>query len=102
MTTIKHQITIIASPDKVYAALATQTGLRHWWTADTRADANVGGKAEFGFDKRSMVFRMKIEELVPGKRVVPWARAGGRRPRLDGPRTRCYFPRPPEEPTPDA
>jgi len=82
MTTIKHQITIIASPDKVYAALATQTGLRHWWTADTRADANVGGKAEFGFDKRSMVFRMKIEELVPGKRVV-WS-CYGDHPEWDG------------------
>jgi uncharacterized protein YndB with AHSA1/START domain len=61
----------------VYAAIATQAGLRGWWTADTNADEKVGGKAEFGFDKRGMVFRMKIEKLDPDKRVV-WSRHGDR------------------------
>ena len=70
MAEIKHQINIKAVPEKVYAALATQAGLRSWWTADTRADEKVGGKAEFGFDKRGMVFRMDIEKLEPGKSVV--------------------------------
>jgi uncharacterized protein YndB with AHSA1/START domain len=67
---IKHQINVKAAPEKVYAAIATQAGLRRWWTADTEADEKVGGKAEFGFDKRGTVFRMKIEKLDPGKRVV--------------------------------
>jgi uncharacterized protein YndB with AHSA1/START domain len=70
MAEIKHQIPVNAAPDKVYAAIATQAGLRGWWTADTKADEKVGGKAEFGFDKRAMLFRMKIEELDPDKRVV--------------------------------
>jgi uncharacterized protein YndB with AHSA1/START domain len=70
MTTIKHQITNNASAEKVYASLATQAGLRSWWTSDTTADEKVGGKAEFGFDNREMVFRMDIDELQPGKRVV--------------------------------
>jgi uncharacterized protein YndB with AHSA1/START domain len=70
MVDIYHQIPINASPDKVYAALATKKGLASWWTADTAADEKVGGNAEFGFDSRGMVFRMKIDELVPGKRVV--------------------------------
>jgi uncharacterized protein YndB with AHSA1/START domain len=82
MTTIKHQITINTSPDKVYAALATQAGLRQWWTADTNADGKAGGKAEFGFDKGGMVFRMKIEELIPDKRVV-WS-CYGDHPEWDG------------------
>ena len=47
MAEIKHQIPIDASPDKVYAALATPAGLRGWWTADVRADEKVDGKAEF-------------------------------------------------------
>jgi uncharacterized protein YndB with AHSA1/START domain len=34
MAELKHQIPIEASPDKVYAALATQAGLGSWWTAD--------------------------------------------------------------------
>ena len=75
MITIKHQITISASADKVYAALATQAGLRGWWTADTQADEKAGGKAEFGFDRHGSVFHMKIEELLPGKRVV-WSCQG--------------------------
>jgi uncharacterized protein YndB with AHSA1/START domain len=70
MADLMHQIPINASPEKVYAALATQAGLRSWWTADTEADEKAGGKAEFGFDKRQMVFRMKIEKLEPGQQVV--------------------------------
>ncbi|HLM97898.1 MAG TPA: SRPBCC domain-containing protein [Bryobacteraceae bacterium] len=70
MAELKHQIAIKANPDKVYAALATQIGLRGWWTADTTADERVGGKAEFGFDRRGMVFRMTIDRLEPGKGVV--------------------------------
>jgi uncharacterized protein YndB with AHSA1/START domain len=70
MAEIKHQIPIITTPEKTYAALATEAGLRSWWTADTKADERVGGKAEFGFDRRGMVFRMKIDKLEPGKRVI--------------------------------
>jgi uncharacterized protein YndB with AHSA1/START domain len=70
MADMKHQINVDAKPEKVYAALATQAGLRSWWTADTKAEEKAGGKAEFGFNKRGMVFRMKIEKLDPGKRVV--------------------------------
>lgn len=75
MAEIKHQIPISASPQKVYAALATQAGLRAWWTADSSAEEKIGGKAEFGFDKRGMVFRMNIDQLEPTKRVV-WSCRG--------------------------
>ena len=70
MAEIKHQIAINAGPEKVYAALATPAGLKGWWTADSKADEKVGGKAEFGFDKRGMVFRMGIDKLEPRKMVV--------------------------------
>jgi uncharacterized protein YndB with AHSA1/START domain len=82
MADIKHQIPIQATPEKVYAAVATQAGLRSWWTADTKADEKVGVKAEFGFDKRGIVFRMKIEKLEPGKLVV-WS-CHGDHPEWDG------------------
>jgi uncharacterized protein YndB with AHSA1/START domain len=70
MVDIKHQIPIDATPEKVYAALATQAGLRGWWTADAEAEEKAGGKAEFGFDKRAVVFRMTVERLDPGSQVV--------------------------------
>jgi uncharacterized protein YndB with AHSA1/START domain len=82
MADIHHQIPIEASPEKVYAALATQAGLRGWWTADARADEEVGGKAEFGFEKRAIVFRMIIEKLDPGQQVI-W-NCHGDHPEWDG------------------
>jgi uncharacterized protein YndB with AHSA1/START domain len=75
MAELKHQITIKAVPAKVYAAIVTPAGLRSWWTADTKIDEGVGGKAEFGFDRRETVFRMKIEILDSAKRVV-WSCRG--------------------------
>lgn len=82
MPEFRHQIDINAKPDKVYAALTTDAGLRSWWAADSKTDQKVGGKAEFGFDKRSTVFRMKIEKLEPGKSVV-WS-CHGDHPEWDG------------------
>jgi uncharacterized protein YndB with AHSA1/START domain len=70
MFEIRHLVLIEAPPEKVYAALATSGGLSSWWTADSRADAKAGGTAEFGFDKKSVVFRMSIEKLDPGREVV--------------------------------
>jgi len=70
MADLHHQIPIKASPEQVYAALTSAKGLRGWWTADSKTDNEVGGSAEFGFDKRSTVFRMTIEDLQPGKLVV--------------------------------
>jgi uncharacterized protein YndB with AHSA1/START domain len=76
MADLHHQIDIAAPPEKIYEALATETGLKRWWTADTHADEKVGGVAEFGFGQRSVVFRMRIEQLDPGRRVV-WTCDGG-------------------------
>jgi uncharacterized protein YndB with AHSA1/START domain len=67
---LRHQIPINAPTDRVYGAVATENGMRSWWTADTTVGDHVGAEAEFGFDGRQMVFRMKIEKLDPGQRVV--------------------------------
>ena len=70
MADLKHIVPIHATPEKVYAAVGTQAGMRSWWTGDTQMDEKVGGKAEFGFDKRQMVFRMTIDKLDPGRCVI--------------------------------
>jgi uncharacterized protein YndB with AHSA1/START domain len=70
MPDLKHQVPINASPARVYAAIATQNGMRNWWTADTGMDEKPGGKAEFGFDKRGMIFRMDIKKLDADGQVV--------------------------------
>jgi len=64
-----HMIPIAASPKAVYAAISTQRGMRGWWTRDTGMETKVGGRAEFGFDRRDAVFMMKILALKPSKTV---------------------------------
>jgi len=70
MAELRFIVPVNAVPDKIYAAVATQAGMRSWWTADTRMEEKIGGKAEFGFEKRGMIFRMTIDRLDPGRCVV--------------------------------
>lgn len=70
MAEMHHEIQTDASPEKVYEAVTTPDGLRSWWTADSVAEPLVGSVAEFGFNNRSTLFRMRIEELKPKQRAV--------------------------------
>jgi uncharacterized protein YndB with AHSA1/START domain len=70
MPDLRHIVPVQAAPDRVYAAVATEAGMRSWWTADTQMEEKVGGKAEFGFDNRQFVFRMTIEKLDPDRCVI--------------------------------
>jgi len=76
MTDLYHQITIEAATERVFAALATQEGLQAWWTEDSVFEARPGGMAEFGFWERSVVFRMRVDELDPPHRLV-WSCVNG-------------------------
>ena len=60
-----HRIGIVAPVEKIYRALTTEEGIRGWWTTDVKMDAQVGGKAVFGFQNHSIVFQMRIEQLTP-------------------------------------
>lgn len=55
---------IQAPPSAVYRALTEGEGLSGWWTTDAEAEPALGTVASFGFDDRSTVFRMRIEELL--------------------------------------
>ena len=76
MARFMHCVPIDADPKKVYAAVATEKGMRGWWTRDTRMDARVGGKADFGFERRAVVFHMRIRAMTPAK-AVKMACSGG-------------------------
>ena len=69
MPDIQHLIRIEAEPAAVYQEIATELGLKRWWTADVEADEEVGGKAQFGFYKRATVYGMRIDDLVPDHKV---------------------------------
>lgn len=75
MVDLHHQILVEATPQKVYDAIATQLGLRSWWTADADVEERESGEAVFGFNKRAVVFRMKIDKLSPSN-GVHWSCTG--------------------------
>jgi uncharacterized protein YndB with AHSA1/START domain len=62
-----HQVNIKATPDTIYHALSTAQGLQSFWTSESKAEPTVGAMATFGFGGPTQ--RMRIDELVPGKRV---------------------------------
>ncbi len=70
MADILHRITIDAAPDRVFDGLTVSEGLQSWWTQDSNATPEIGSVAVFKFLQGTIVFRMRVEELVPGKRVT--------------------------------
>src|SRR5262249_61114839 len=46
MSEIMHLIKIRAAQDKVYQAVATAEGIRHWWTRDAALEPKIGGGGE--------------------------------------------------------
>ena len=76
MTDLYHQITIEAPVERVFAALTSEEGLRAWWTDDSVVDSRLGGMAEFGFMRRSVVFNMRVDALDSPHRLV-WFCVGG-------------------------
>jgi len=77
MASLYHGIEIEASLDKVFAAITSQNGLSSWWTADCKVpEPEVGSIVEFGFNGHSVVFKMRVDKVVPSKLVV-WKCVGG-------------------------
>ena len=64
---IVHQVNIKATPHTIYKALSTAQGLQSFWTSESKAEPRVGAIATFGFGGPTQ--RMRVDELVPGKRV---------------------------------
>lgn len=76
MVDILHRVGAQASPEDVYDALSTNTGLSGWWTQQTSGgDGDAGDTIEFRFSDLGG-FDMRIDELVPAKRVA-WTVTGG-------------------------
>jgi uncharacterized protein YndB with AHSA1/START domain len=83
MPDIMHLVSFEAAPEKVFAALSTGEGVRAWWTADADLDDKVGGAGEFRFYGGGKVTRIRIDELVPSRRIV-WTVVDSFRPEWVG------------------
>jgi len=75
MAEILHRITIDAGPDRVFDALTVSEGLQSWWTQDSTATPKIGSVALFKYVQGTLVFRMRVEDLIPGKKVA-WSCLG--------------------------
>jgi uncharacterized protein YndB with AHSA1/START domain len=71
-----HEIPISADPQKVYAAWTTREGLCAWWTARARIEGRIGGENVFVFDEGTVEFHFRIDEQIPGERVL-WTGVAG-------------------------
>ena len=73
---IRHRLGIAADPADVYDRLATNDGLRRWWTQDVRGISAVGDTLSFHFGGPDRSCAMEVRELVPDERVVWRCTAG--------------------------
>src|SRR6266566_8867033 len=76
MPDIVQELTIEATPEKVFNAITRQDELAQWWTNDAKAEPRVGSLAEFSFDNGAVVFKMEITELNVAKSVHWKLRSG--------------------------
>ena len=75
MADITHNLLIHSSKEQVYQAVATQEGVRKWWTAQTDIVSEIGGSAEFRFGDKYYI-QMEITELIPDEKVSWICRVG--------------------------
>jgi len=68
MPDILHRVGINVKPKKVFKALSTIEGLRHWWTLETNGDTVKGAIINFGFCEMKVV-TSNINKLVKWKCV---------------------------------
>jgi uncharacterized protein YndB with AHSA1/START domain len=78
-----HLISFEAAPQKVFAALTITEGIRACWTADADLDGEVGGAGELRFYGGGKLTRIRIDKLVPPRRVV-WTVVDSFRPEWVG------------------
>lgn len=68
MAAIKHYLIVHSSPEKIYKALTTKTGVANWWTVQTEIGNKVDDTNIFDFGERYHN-EMKISDLQPHSRV---------------------------------
>jgi len=68
--TIRHRVGTAADPSAVYQRLATEDGLRRWWTQDVRGRSAVGDRVSFHFGAPDRFAVMEVCELSADQRVV--------------------------------
>ena len=69
MATLYHQVWVNASAVTLYEAISTENGIGSWWDKPKATETEIGPVLEFRPGAEHRVLRMKVLELVQGKRV---------------------------------
>ena len=68
MPDIVHDFTINASPETVFAAVSTPSGLDAWWSKSSSGDAKVGNTYELDFGPGSL-WKALVRRCSPGSEI---------------------------------
>ena len=60
-----RELTIDAARERVFDAIATLDGPRHWWTTIVTGSAAVGGELRFGFAGLDEQIVMRVDDVRP-------------------------------------
>jgi hypothetical protein len=71
---IIHVLDIKSSPDTVFHAIATISGLSGWWTSTITGTTNAGGIIQFRFGE---VFRPDMKVLISDPSTIKWECVSG-------------------------
>ncbi len=75
MATIRHSISIDASPDRIFPLVSSGHGFSQWWAADVSDDIprNI---VSLGFFNRATVYDLRPVRIIPPT-VAEWACQSG-------------------------
>jgi uncharacterized protein YndB with AHSA1/START domain len=82
MPDIVFELTIDAEPARVSDAIASEAGIRGWWTDSAEVPDGTGGVIRLGFAMAPAPFELRVDEV--GEQAVRWASVGNFPPHWAG------------------
>jgi len=76
MSNIVEEITLEATPQRVWEAITEQDEIVQWWAYEARVKPVVGSLAEFSFRQGALVMQFEVAELVQNKKIRWISRQG--------------------------
>jgi uncharacterized protein YndB with AHSA1/START domain len=69
MTAIIEELTIAATPQRVFSALTEPDEIEKWWAYEAQVKPEVGSVGEFRFRQGAFVMQLEVAELDQDKKV---------------------------------
>jgi uncharacterized protein YndB with AHSA1/START domain len=76
MAAIIKELTIEATPQRVWAALTRVDEIARWWSSEAQVSPEVGGLAEFRFRPPAGTLQFEVAEVEQGKHMRWMSRQG--------------------------